>query len=48
MPAAEPSKPAIETLCVRQIEQRAFQKVQAAMQTYGRGTGGKQQDLYCS
>ena len=28
---------------VRQIEQRAFQKVQAAMQSYG--TGGKQPDL---
>jgi RNA polymerase sigma-32 factor len=26
---------------VRQIEQRAFQKVRAAMQTYGHGTGGK-------
>jgi RNA polymerase sigma-32 factor len=31
---------------VRQIEQRAFQKVQAAMQSYGRGAGGKQPDLY--
>jgi RNA polymerase sigma-32 factor len=30
---------------VRQIEQRAFQKVQAAMQSYGRGAGGKQPDL---
>jgi RNA polymerase sigma-32 factor len=33
---------------VRQIEQRAFQKVQAAMQGYGRGAGGKQPDLYRS
>jgi RNA polymerase sigma-32 factor len=33
---------------VRQIEQRAFQKVQAAMQSYGRGAGGKQPDLYRS
>ncbi len=30
---------------VRQIEQRAFQKVQAAMLSYGRGAGGKQPDL---
>jgi RNA polymerase sigma-32 factor len=30
---------------VRQIEQRAFQKVQAAMQSYGRGAAGKQPDL---
>jgi RNA polymerase sigma-32 factor len=33
---------------VRQIEQRAFQKVRAAMQSCGRGAGGKQPDLYRS
>ena len=33
---------------VRQIEQRAFQKVQAAMQSYPRGAGGKQPDMYRS
>jgi RNA polymerase sigma-32 factor len=33
---------------VRQIEQRAFQKVQAAMQSCGRGAGSKQPDLYFS
>jgi len=33
---------------VRQIEQRAFQKVQAAMQSHVRGAGGKQPDLYRS
>jgi RNA polymerase sigma-32 factor len=33
---------------VRQIEQRAFQKVQAAIRSCGRGAGGKQPDLYCS
>ena len=33
---------------IRQIEQRAFQKVQAAMQSYGRAAGGKQPDLHRS